>query len=81
MFFLLLLSNEICTNLFRASSSFLQRITHIVYNYHPDVLTKIDSIRAVHYDAKYFADVNIGLPGSMPLSIADDIGTDLQKKN
>ena len=60
--------------------SFLQRITHVVFNYRPDVVTKIDSVRAVHYGTRYFAEVDIGLPGAMPLAVAHDIGAELQTK-
>lgn len=59
---------------------FLQRITHVVYNYRPDIVTKIDSVRAVHHGTKYLTEVDIGLPGSMPLTNAHDIGAELQSK-
>ena len=59
---------------------FVQRLTHFVYNYRPDVITKIDTVRAVHFGTQVFVEVDIGLPGSMPLAIAHDIGADLQEQ-
>jgi len=56
----------------------LQRITHIAYNHRPDLITKIDSVQAVHFDTNYFAYVDIGLSRLMPLAMAHDIGMDLQ---
>ena len=58
----------------------LQRITHIAYNHRPDVVTKIDSVQAIHFGMNYFADVDIGLSRSMPLAIAHDIGIELQDR-
>ena len=63
-----------------AEPSFLQRLTHIVYNYRPDVVTKIDSIQAIHFGTNFFTEVDIGLPGSMPLAEAHDIGAQLQSQ-
>lgn len=50
----------------------------MIYNYRPDVVTKIDSIQAAHHGTDYFVEVDIGLPGSMPLAMAHDIGSELQ---
>ncbi|CAF1613812.1 unnamed protein product, partial [Adineta ricciae] len=61
-----------------AEPPFLQRITHVVYNYRPDIVTKVDSIQAVHLGTNFFVEVDIGLPGAMPLSEAHDIGAELQ---
>ena len=61
-----------------AKPSYLQRITHVVYNYRPDVVTKIDSVQAIHLGTNYLVEVDIGLPGSMPLAKAHDIGAELQ---
>ena len=55
-------------------------MTHFVYNYRPDVVTKIDSIQAAHFGTNFFTEVDIGLPGSMPLAQAHDIGMVLQQK-
>lgn len=63
-----------------AEPPFLQRFTHIVYNYRPDVVTKIDSIQAIHFGTNFFTEVDIGLPGSMPLAEAHDIGAQLQSQ-
>lgn len=63
-----------------AEPPFLQRLTHIVYNYRPDVVTKIDSIQAIHFGTNFFTEVDIGLPGSMPLAQAHDIGAQLQSQ-
>ncbi|CAF0868500.1 unnamed protein product [Adineta steineri] len=61
-----------------AEPQVLQRLTHIIYNYRPDVVTKIDSVQANHFGTNYFTEVDVGLPGSMPLSKAHDIGAELQ---
>ncbi|CAF1104603.1 unnamed protein product [Rotaria sp. Silwood1] len=63
-----------------AEPLFLQRITHLVYNFRPDVVTKIDTVRAFHCGTKFFVEVDIGLPGSMPLAIAHEIGQQLQEQ-
>jgi divalent metal cation (Fe/Co/Zn/Cd) transporter len=63
-----------------AEPPFLQRLTHVVYNYRPDVVTKIDSVQANHFGTNYFAEVDIGLPGDMPLATAHDIGEALQSQ-
>jgi divalent metal cation (Fe/Co/Zn/Cd) transporter len=41
-------------------------------------MTKIDSIQAVHLGTNLLVEVDIGLPGAMPLATAHDIGADLQ---
>ncbi len=58
----------------------LQRLTHVIYNYRPDVVTKIDSVQAVHLGTNFFVEVDIGLPGTMPLAEAHDIGAELQEQ-
>ena len=63
-----------------AEPAFLQRVTHLVYNFRPDIVTKIDTIRAVHCGVKYLVEVDIGLPGTMPLAIAHNIGEELQNQ-
>ncbi|CAF1041613.1 unnamed protein product [Rotaria sp. Silwood1] len=63
-----------------AEPFFLQRLTHVVYNYRPDVVKKIDCIQAAHHGTNFFVEVDIGLPGSMPLAMAHDIGEELQNQ-
>ncbi|CAF1549581.1 unnamed protein product, partial [Rotaria sordida] len=63
-----------------AKPKFLQRITHLVYNFRPDAVTKIDTVRAFHNGTNFFVEVHIGLPSSMPLAIAHDIGEELQEQ-
>ncbi len=41
-------------------------------------MTKIDSVQAVHLGTNFLVEVDIGLPGSMPLAHAHDIGAELQ---
>jgi divalent metal cation (Fe/Co/Zn/Cd) transporter len=55
-------------------------LTHFVYNYRPDIVTKIDTVQVVHFGTNCFTEVDIGLPGSMPLSEAHDIGMELQQR-
>ncbi len=61
-----------------ADPFFLQRITHVVYNYRPDAVHKIGMVQAVHHGTHFFVEVHIALPGPMPLSEAHDIGAQLQ---
>jgi divalent metal cation (Fe/Co/Zn/Cd) transporter len=63
-----------------AKSSDLQRLTHVVYNYRPDVVTKIDSVQAIHLGTNFLVEIDIGLPDSMPLANAHDIGAELQRQ-
>lgn len=63
-----------------AKPLFLQRLTHVIYNYRPDVVTKIDSVQAVHHGTNFLLEVDIGLPGAMPLAEAHDIGAELQEQ-
>jgi divalent metal cation (Fe/Co/Zn/Cd) transporter len=44
------------------------------------VVSKIDTVRAVHFGTRFFVEVDIGLPGSMPLAEAHDIGAALQQQ-
>jgi len=43
-------------------------------------MTRIDSIQAVHVGTDFFTEVDIVLPGSMPLEKAHDIGIELQNQ-
>ncbi|CAF0740842.1 unnamed protein product [Adineta steineri] len=63
-----------------AETKVLQRLTHIIYNYRSDVVTKIDSVQVAHYGTNYFVEVDVGLPGAMPLADAHDIAVDLQNQ-
>ena len=63
-----------------AEPAFLQRVAHVAYNYRPDVVSKIDTVRAVHFGTEFFVEVDIGLPASMPLAVAHDIGAELQEQ-
>jgi divalent metal cation (Fe/Co/Zn/Cd) transporter len=63
-----------------AEPFFLQRLTHFLYNFRPDIITKIDSIQAVHLGTNLLVEVDIGVPGSMLLAEAHDIGAELQKQ-
>jgi divalent metal cation (Fe/Co/Zn/Cd) transporter len=62
-----------------ADPLFIQLITHEVYNFRPDVITKIDTVRAVHLGTKFIVEVHIVLMGSMALAMAHDIGEELQR--
>ncbi|CAF0944573.1 unnamed protein product [Rotaria sp. Silwood1] len=63
-----------------ADPLFLQQITHVVYNFRPNLVTKIKTVRAVHHGTKFFVEVEIVMSGSMPLAIAHDIGEELQNQ-
>jgi divalent metal cation (Fe/Co/Zn/Cd) transporter len=43
-------------------------------------VTKIDSIQAVHHGTNLLVEVDLGLPASMPLCEAHDIGAELQSQ-
>jgi divalent metal cation (Fe/Co/Zn/Cd) transporter len=61
-----------------AKPHFLQRLTHVVYNFRPDKVTKIHLVEAVHLGTNFLAEVHIRLPSSMSLAEAHDIGAELQ---
>ncbi len=52
----------------------------MAYNHRPDIVTKIDSVEAMHHGTNFFVEVHIGLPGSMPLVESHDIGAELQTR-
>ncbi|CAM6097207.1 unnamed protein product [Calypogeia fissa] len=62
-----------------ASPDFLQKLTYLCWNHHKEI-RQIDTVRAYTFGAHYFAEVDIVLPGDMPLQVAHDIGESLQNK-
>ncbi|CAF1010415.1 unnamed protein product [Rotaria sordida] len=69
-----------CLTGLTADPLFLQRITHVVYNFRPDLIAKIKNIRAVHHGTKFFVEVEIVVSGSMPLAIIHDVREELQNQ-
>lgn len=62
-----------------ASPDYLQKLTYLCWNHHKEI-RQIDTVRAYTFGAHYFAEVDIVLPGDMPLQVAHDIGESLQNK-
>ena len=62
-----------------ASTSFLQKITFIAVNHHPDIKF-IDTVRAFHFGINFLVEVDIVLDENMPLNKAHDVGESLQKR-
>ncbi|KAG0558723.1 hypothetical protein KC19_10G048800 [Ceratodon purpureus] len=62
-----------------ASPDFLRKLTYLCWNHHQDI-RQIDTVRAYTFGSHYFAEVDIVLPGDMPLQQAHDIGEALQDK-
>eukprot|EP01027_Heterolobosea_sp_BB2_P020807 GEZU01029716.1.p1 GENE.GEZU01029716.1~~GEZU01029716.1.p1 ORF type:complete len:130 (-),score=31.45 GEZU01029716.1:126-515(-) len=62
-----------------ASPQFLQKITYIACNHHPDI-EKIDTVRAFHFGSNFLVEVDVVLRPTMPLREAHDVGESLQKK-
>ncbi|XP_031490288.1 metal tolerance protein 10-like [Nymphaea colorata] len=62
-----------------APPEFLQTLTYLIWNHHPEV-KHIDTVRAYTFGSQYFVEVDIVLPSDMLLSEAHDIGEDLQEK-
>eukprot|EP00243_Klebsormidium_subtile_P013071 TRINITY_DN8348_c0_g1_i5.p1 TRINITY_DN8348_c0_g1~~TRINITY_DN8348_c0_g1_i5.p1 ORF type:complete len:169 (+),score=18.43 TRINITY_DN8348_c0_g1_i5:198-704(+) len=62
-----------------APPEFLAKITYLCWNHHRDIL-QIDTVRAYVFGSHMFSEVDIVLPGDMPLNEAHDIGESLQNK-
>ncbi|KAJ4838435.1 Metal tolerance protein 10 [Turnera subulata] len=62
-----------------APPEFLAKLTYLVWNHH-EKIKHIDTVRAYTFGSHYFVEVDIVLPEDMLLSIAHNIGEDLQEK-
>ncbi|CAM6128313.1 unnamed protein product [Calypogeia fissa] len=62
-----------------ARPDYLKKLTYLCWNHHKDI-RQIDTVRAYSFGENYFAEVDIVLPGEMPLQEAHDIGESLQNK-
>ncbi|KAG9438997.1 hypothetical protein H6P81_019162 [Aristolochia fimbriata] len=62
-----------------APPDFLAKMTYLVWNHHEDI-RHISTVRAYTFGSQYFVEVDIILPGEMPLSQAHNIGETLQEK-
>ncbi|CAA7408479.1 unnamed protein product [Spirodela intermedia] len=62
-----------------APPEFLTMLTYLIWNHHMEI-RHIDTVRAYTFGSHYFVEVDIVLPGTMPLSQAHDIGETLQEK-
>ncbi|XP_047325837.1 metal tolerance protein 11 isoform X2 [Impatiens glandulifera] len=62
-----------------AAPEFLQKLTYLCWNHHK-AIRHIDTVRAYTFGSHYFVEVDIVLPGDMPLQEAHDIGETLQEK-
>ncbi|XP_068656607.1 metal tolerance protein 10-like [Aristolochia californica] len=62
-----------------APPDFLTKLTYLIWNHHEEI-KHIDTVRAYTFGSHYFVEVDIVLPGNMPLSNAHNIGETLQEK-
>ncbi|XP_022957123.1 metal tolerance protein 11-like [Cucurbita pepo subsp. pepo] len=62
-----------------AAPEYLQKLTYLCWNHHK-AIKHIDTVRAYTFGSHYFVEVDIVLPGDMPLEEAHDIGESLQEK-
>jgi divalent metal cation (Fe/Co/Zn/Cd) transporter len=62
-----------------APAEYLTKLTYLIWNHHEEI-RHIDTVRAYTFGTHYFVEVDIVLPGDMPLSHAHDIGESLQEK-
>ncbi|XP_008461624.1 metal tolerance protein 11 isoform X3 [Cucumis melo] len=62
-----------------AAPEYLQKLTYLCWNHHK-AIRHIDTVRAYTFGSHYFVEVDIVLPGDMPLEEAHDIGESLQEK-
>lgn len=62
-----------------APAEYLTKLTYLVWN-HREEIRHIDTVRAYTFGTHYFVEVDVVLPGDMPLSQAHDIGETLQEK-
>ncbi|XP_058072128.1 metal tolerance protein 10-like [Magnolia sinica] len=62
-----------------APPDFLTKMTYLIWNHHEQI-KHIDTVRAYAFGSQYFIEVDIVLPGDMPLSEAHNIGETLQEK-
>lgn len=62
-----------------APAEYLTKLTYLIWN-HREEIRHIDTVRAYTFGTHYFVEVDVVLPGDMPLSQAHDIGETLQEK-
>ncbi|KAM3198105.1 hypothetical protein ACQJBY_073297 [Aegilops geniculata] len=62
-----------------APAEYLTKLTYLIWNHHEEI-RHIDTVRAYTFGTHYFVEVDVVLPGDMPLSQAHDIGEALQEK-
>ncbi|MQM19698.1 hypothetical protein Taro_052710 [Colocasia esculenta] len=62
-----------------APPDYLAKLTYLIWNHHEQI-RHIDTVRAYTFGSNYFVEVDIVLPGDMPLNQAHDIGEALQEK-
>ncbi|KAF3792469.1 Metal tolerance protein 10 [Nymphaea thermarum] len=62
-----------------APPEYLQTLTYLIWNHHVEI-RHIDTVRAYTFGSHYFVEVDIVLPGDMPLRKAHDIGEELQER-
>nr|CDM80151.1 unnamed protein product [Triticum aestivum] len=62
-----------------APAEYLTKLTYLIWNHHEEI-RHIDTVRAYTFGTHYFVEVDVVLPGDMPLIQAHDIGEALQEK-
>jgi len=60
-----------------ATREFLQKLTYIAMNHHPDI-KQVDTCRAFHVGEQVYVELDIVLPEDMPLKQTHDIAESLQ---
>jgi len=61
-----------------ASQEYLNLVTYLAYRHASDQVLAVDTVRAVNFGGGYIVEVDILLPGTLPLKEAHDIGEALQ---
>ena len=62
-----------------AAPAYLQKLTYLSCNHHEGIL-EVDTVRAYTFGKNLLAEIDLVLPGDMPLKDAHDIGESLQVK-
>lgn len=62
-----------------APPEYLAKLTYLIWNHHEEI-KHIKTVRAYTFGSNYFVEVDIILPGEMPLTQAHNIGETLQDK-
>lgn len=62
-----------------APANYITKLIYLVWNHHKEI-RHIATVRAYTFGSQYFVEIDIVLPGDMPLAKAHNIGETLQEK-